>query len=34
MTFDKSYAADSLETACHIGEHFGKGVHLDMSVGS
>lgn len=34
ITFDKSYPAGTLEMACHIGQHYEKGMHLPMTVGT
>lgn len=34
VTFDKDYPAGTIEMACHIGEHYQKGMHLDMTVES
>ena len=32
VTFDHAYPAGTIEMSCHIGEHYQKGMHIDMSV--
>lgn len=32
VTFDRPYPAGTLEMACHIGQHYEKGMRLAMSV--